>query len=499
MKLSVFLISFVVFSAFAQNDTLYSFVFDYNNDYSERVKVAEQLFENDTTNRQLNSWLLGHFDETKQDEKFCICFRNQDTVVTINNYYFGIYATFKYALLGNDFAKADSILNGIAQLNSNIADGYVSNALKYYSEYYERNGYYEKSCQLLWQAYLKAPVQSGVMGQYLRSLSETEEYGDLIYLCTQLLQKHPNNRYILSVLTHGYLGLARLDAQDGDTLGAIANYRKAIAFDTSDITRYYPFGLYLNQCRYWRQADSLVKEIHAKKDYFLSQNYERSETYKWFFFIEYDFGKRRQAVKWLNKAIHIVEDNKNRDRYSGEVSKTLLKGPTYTLKGLTYTMTSYDHFLTEYYRLKGFFYMQKWKNKKAIRYYTKALQHDSLTFDALLNRGELYLKRPKTEVLAKADFERILRWSDYEKARVHFNLGKYYFYCHEYELAFQKLTLSLEQEPNNSWTNYYIAEIYNRSKNYQKAIEHIEKAIELDPNDSYFPFLLDLYKSNMEK
>src|SRR5690606_1777996 len=156
-------------------------------------------------------------------------------------------------------------------------------------------------------------------------------------------------------------------------------------------------------------------------------------------------------------AIKTVKENRNEYPYNSTITINYLQD-----KKLSYDLYEYKVRLADYYRIKAKFFKRKGRNKRAIKNYTKGLYYESVEIESLLDRGSLYLKKKRNYQRAKADFEKVLLWSnyDYDISFANFGLGKYYYFKSEYEKAINYFNISIGQNPENAWVYYYLSSTY---------------------------------------
>lgn len=498
MKLLLTFFSFISLVSFSQNDSLFAYVFNENNDYLERMKVAETLFNQDSTNSELNEILFDYFVLTGKNKKLCICHRNSDyserNIIRVGR---ELYGDFRCALVEGNVCVADSLFNYSKSLEH---DFFPSNYMAYdLSSYYNEKGNFENALQIIkqysWKTHTNLSwLDNSSRNLYIRLLQINGKYEELIVVYDSLLQKSPSNEHYLIQLAQAntYLGnynkaielyntvieleakenssivvaLAKVHSKNNDTLLANENYQKAIKIDSTDISNYYAFLEHLDNYSLNIERDFLISVVLSKPITDFKSEYP-SEIYQWFSYISLNL---RKQLNYINKAIKIERDSTQ---------------------------------LANYYNAKGLIFQRRFKNKKALKSYTKALEYDSTMIQPYLNRGNVYLRKfnEKSQENAKYDFEKVLLISQfhYYPALANLGLGQYYYNKRNYENSMEKLTISIEQNPENAWAYYYLSRIYYAKRDFEKSIDSLEKAVEWNPNETIFSISLEVEKEHLLK
>lgn len=501
---------------FSQNDTLYSYALDDKNDYFKRIKVAEQLFYNDSTNALLNNLLFFYFELSGKTDLLCKCHRNTDYLNPEIKYSY-YYGEVKCHLLNNEETLADSLIT-VMEMND---DSFYKRALDVYSRYMETHYRYDKALELM-QRYYQWKLEIDDYGRrnetrYLHLLEMNRNYDELLFIYDSLLSIHPLNirwlkeyaricgyvkEYEKSIQTfqkiielengensQTYIAIAQIYYQKADTIEVIESMLKALTIDTNVISTLYKQIRYYDEFDYVYERDSLIEVVLSRPADYYKENYP-SDVYKWLFFIQYYWGDR--SFKYLNNAIEIVEKHQKEYPYNAAWSTS------YSCDGkLSRTIGYGATLLAEYHYLKGWVYEQKYKRRKAIQAYEASLHYDSISFKALLARGNLnlFLKNKKDRNKAKSDFEKILQWDawDYYSSRAKYGLGRYYYYNQQNNEAIDQFAACIRKDENNAWAYYYLSLIFYKRKEIDKSMEHIKKAIETNPEEETFTFFLKYY------
>ncbi len=496
MKLLLTLFSFISLFSFSQNDTLMAFVFNEKYDYLERMKVAEKLFDRNPQDTKLGEILFDYFDLVGNKEKLCACHRNSKIIVSEDLVpEREIYGAFVCAFVQGSLSLAEVYFD-----NSKNHKKYSSirNRMIYdLANYYQLIGEYKKALELTRQYSLDWNSSNWYEVRHqnhsILVLKINSEYKELSKVYDILLEKNPTkiNYLIESAQINSYLKnykkaieryntaielepknsnsileLAKVHSKNNDTLLATENYQKAINTDSTNISNYYAFIEHLEIYGFKHKRDSLSSVVFSKPITDFKSEYT-SEIDHWYSYISGDW---KNKIAYTNKAIKIERDS---------------------IK------------LAKYYHTKGLIFQRKYKNKDAIKCYTKALTYDSTMVEAYLNRGNVYLRKFNEKSLenAKSDFEKVLSISQYAyyQSLANFGLGKYYYSIRYNRETYEKLNLSIQQNPENGWPYYYLAKIAVANQKFEKSIQLLEKAVELDPQERMFSFQLQIEKERINR
>lgn len=490
------IISFIFTTSSAQVDSL-RFAFDDENDYFERMKIAEILFDRDSTNDELNEILYDYFDLIQNKEKLCVCHRNSNYAerqfIIVGR---ELYGDFTCSLVQNNISVAEYLFD----FSKRDERYYVVKRKMIYdlSGYHQDKRDYKKALSLIreypfnWNPTANW-YENRAINQYVFLLSVNREYEELSTVYDTLLKRNPTSIYYL---THAaqtntyikkydraielytkaiefdkdqngsiYIELAKVFSKNNDTLKANENYEKAIKIDSITLKHYYDYIKHLEEYERYVERDSLIKVVLLKpvSDF---ESEIPSEIYEYYSYISLN---RRQKLAYIKQAIKIESDSIQ---------------------------------LANLYNVKGV-YEGRSNHKQAFKSYTKALEYDSTSVEPYLNRGDLYLRKwkLKSQEKAKSDFEKALIYSQfsYYPSLANLGLGKYYYYKRNYDEATKKLNLSIDQNPDNSWAYYYLSRISYSQRDYEKSIELLEKAVELNPNESLFSITLEVEKEYLLK
>ena len=128
----------------------------------------------------------------------------------------------------------------------------------------------------------------------------------------------------------------------------------------------------------------------------------------------------------------------------------------------------------------GDYYKEHDDLKKALDFYSKALNISSSYIEVYCNRGDVYNKL-KLWDKALIDFDKALSMdAKYEK--VYYNRGNTYVGLKQYDKALEDYSKAIRFNPKLSEAYCNRGNVYGELKQYQKAIEDYDKAINLNPN-----------------
>lgn len=487
--LVAFCLAFTFTTSFSQVDSL-AFVFEEENDYFERMKIAEFLFDRDSTNDELNVILFSYFDLKGKNEKLCICHRN--TKERDDKYSWQLlYGNFRCTLFKNNVILAEHLFN----TSTDKKDSVIRNRMAYdLSSYYFDKSEYNTALTFIRKHPFNWSLtanwyENRVENRYIVLLVINREYEELATIYDTLLKRSPTNTYYLTQAaqtntyiknytkaidlykkvieldqdenSNTFVRLAQVYSQNNDSVQAKENFEKAIQIDSTDIRSYYVYLNFLNEYGLYEERDSLTTIVLSKpiSDF---KSAIPSEIYEYYSYIS----NRKSQLKYIKQAIKIEADSTK---------------------------------LAAYYHRKALLHNQK----KAIKTYTTALRYDSTRAVLYISRGNLYLKKFKTKSQEKAkfDFEKALIYSQfsYYPSLANLGLGKYYYYKRSYDEGTEKLNLSIDQNPDNSWAYYYLSRISYSQRDYEKSVELLEKAVQLNPDESLFLISLAVEKEYLLK
>ena len=121
-------------------------------------------------------------------------------------------------------------------------------------------------------------------------------------------------------------------------------------------------------------------------------------------------------------------------------------------------------------------------NKKAIKYYKRALELDNLDFDSSLGIGECYLNMDvfdRTEKYLNHCLR--LECSNEKRALMYFAFGRLFYKQKENNKAIEQFKKCLDYDPFSFRSYHNIALIHISLNNYDKAKQYLENCIKINP------------------
>ncbi len=140
----------------------------------------------------------------------------------------------------------------------------------------------------------------------------------------------------------------------------------------------------------------------------------------------------------------------------------------------------------------GYALVKQKKYKDGIKYYTKALEQDSLLIDAYFNRGIALFDIKKYDYAIK-DLSKVIEHRRNSEVPYFFR-GVSYAHVGKYPEAIRDLTKAIKLNPNiaESYKNRGI--VYESTHNYMLALEDYNKSLDLDPSNK--KLLINRSKAN---
>ncbi|MBF0444822.1 MAG: tetratricopeptide repeat protein [Magnetococcales bacterium] len=134
----------------------------------------------------------------------------------------------------------------------------------------------------------------------------------------------------------------------------------------------------------------------------------------------------------------------------------------------------------QYYLERGDFFSKKGDNRRAARYYEKALLHRPGEKEIMGRLGLCYLK---TGLLKDGiDYLEKLESNGQARPGLDKKLAIAYIRLEEYGKAVEKLGKALLTSPDDFELNYCLATVLDQLGDHQKAVESFNKALAIDPN-----------------
>lgn len=124
---------------------------------------------------------------------------------------------------------------------------------------------------------------------------------------------------------------------------------------------------------------------------------------------------------------------------------------------------------------------------KAIKYYTKTINADNSLYFAYLNRASTYIMIGKNKK-ALADVDYYINDIDHANTQALEMRGILLVEQNKYAEALSDLIFALENNPENTYLNYYLGIAYFELQDYPKTIEYLDKYLIETPDDweSYY-------------
>ncbi len=226
-------------------------------------------------------------------------------------------------------------------------------------------------------------------------------------------------------------------SQNGDYLGAIKDYTKAIQLDPDYVAAYNNRGSSLDDLgRYEEAIKDYTKAIQLDPDYVAAYNNRGSSLD--------DLGRYEEAIKDYTKAIQLDPD--------------------------------YD----AAYNNRGVSFDNLGRYNEAIKDYTKAIQLDPDYVAAYNNRGVSFDNLGRYEEAIKDYTKAIQLDPDYDAA--YNNRGSSLDDLGRYEEAIKDYTKAIQLEPNSAAAYSNRGVSFDNLGRYNEAIKDYTKAIQLDPD-----------------
>ncbi|MEN8169441.1 MAG: tetratricopeptide repeat protein [Pseudomonadota bacterium] len=189
----------------------------------------------------------------------------------------------------------------------------------------------------------------------------------------------------------------------------------------------------------------------------------------------------KQYNNAITKATKVIEG----DKYNAEA--LLIRAHSYAEMG------DYGHAISDYEVVakirtsdpRAFFFLgviwgELGNSRKAINYYTLAIQHDKKYVDAIVNRGWMYLNDSSTYDKARNDFEYA---ADIELNNPHVLSGMAELYVMDNEIlqALNYYDKAINTKENDYNLHYLRAGAYMIAGKFDRAIGDLDKAISVNP------------------
>lgn len=355
----------------------------------------------------------------------------------------------------------------------------------------------------------RAPEAFNDWENYLKALLLTKNYSKIFLILDAVIQKLPNSSEVRIVAGATY-------AETGEYQRAITEYLKAMQLDDTATNLNFEIGkLYENL----KQYDDAIKyyEIHLNRYpessetyYALSKVYEKKREYAKSidvlsklkevdkedvkvlreiarnYYMSSDF---KQAVGYYQEALKLSPENaqiyfdlaecyillKDKENAIASFKKSL------ELSANEKTKSEF----ASYYLSLGNEAKDASDYKTAIKYFQEAATLDESNTGILLALADVLCENKQNEDAIEI-YKKVIAL-DAENFDAHFNTALIYFETGKYEQAKSFLETSAKINPKNAMIYYMLGVIFDKEKDYAKAIENYQKFVESEPGNENTP------------